>query len=46
MNHVGITTGCFSCHNNARVEGQPPDHPFPLAISRNCELCHNTTSWK
>jgi hypothetical protein len=38
MNHLGISTGCASCHHKSAGH--------PEVTNPNCEACHSTSSWK
>jgi hypothetical protein len=41
--HIGLTTTCFSCHNNVFAIGKNLNHiPSP----NTCDLCHNTVRWQ
>ena len=42
FNHVGITTGCGSCHNGVQAPGKSANH---IASSNQCEDCHMTAVW-
>jgi hypothetical protein len=41
FNHVGITSGCASCHNGQAALGKPAKH---IVTSAPCETCHRSTT--
>lgn len=42
VDHDLVLGTCSSCHNNARIAGQPPDH---IVTPLECDSCHNVRSW-
>ena len=42
FDHVGITGGCFGCHENTRVFGKPANH---IPATNICEDCHSVISF-
>ncbi|MEM6707989.1 MAG: hypothetical protein AAF648_04325 [Pseudomonadota bacterium] len=42
VDHTLVLGTCSSCHNNARVAGQPADH---IVTPLECDSCHTTRRW-
>lgn len=41
MDHSGITTSCYTCHNGSIAPGKPANHIQSL---NTCESCHRSTA--
>ena len=40
MSHVGVVSGCATCHNGGSAPGKPPKH---IVTNAPCETCHKST---
>lgn len=40
MSHVGVVSGCATCHNGVSAPGKPPKH---VLTNAPCESCHKST---
>jgi hypothetical protein len=44
--HVGVTNGCASCHDNVITVGKLPNHVTTSHLANeDCSVCHNTTAY-
>lgn len=41
----GLSTACFSCHNDEYAGSQDPNHTA-AGFSSDCTLCHDTSGWE